>query len=151
VKKRRRIAYIGFRSALNSERGMNLIEVLVALSILAAVAVTFLLGMSTSSKAVVTNKEQIAAESIAKSQMESVQRQTYDSIHNPPQYAKLASKDISAVSGYTVDDIQITAVRMDPNGDGTANDDGLQKITVAINRGTRVVFRLEGYKCYTGS
>jgi prepilin-type N-terminal cleavage/methylation domain-containing protein len=150
VNKRRRIAFIGFRSALSNERGMNLIEVLVALGILAAVAVTFLLGMSTSSKAVVTNQEQIAAEDIAKSQMESVQRQTYDADHNPPQYAKLDPADLPAVSGYTVDDIQITAVRMDPNGDGTANDDGLQKITVTIYRGTRVVFSLEGYKCFTG-
>lgn len=137
------VAFTGFRSNLNSEQGLNLIEVLVAVGILATVAVIFLLGMSTSSHAVVTNKVAISAEGLAKSQMEYIQRQTYDKIHDPPQYSVLAQ----IPSGYS---IQITAGRLDPENDGLANDDGLQKITVTINNRGKAVFTLEGYKCNTG-
>lgn len=145
-KHRRLVAFTGFRSTLSSQQGMNLIEVLVALGILSAVAVTFLLGMSTSSHAVVTNKVQVSAEGLAKSQMESVQRQPYDSINNPPQYALLDPAQIA--TGYS---IQITAARLDPhNLHTTVNDEGLQKITVTVNNRGAVVYSLEGYKCYTG-
>lgn len=143
-KHRRLVAFAGFRSTLNSEQGLNLIEVLVALGILATVAVTFLLGMSTSSKAVVTNKAQIFAEGLAKSQMESIQRQAYDSVNNPPQYAVLDPAQIPAGYG-----IQITAARLNPQQPPTGHDEGLQKITVNVNNMGRVVFTLEGYKCST--
>ena len=127
---------------------MNLIEVLVAMGILSTVAVTFMLGMSTSSKAVVTNQEQITAEGLAKSQMESIQRQTYDSVNNPPQYSLLdPEEDIPA--GYS---IEITTARLDPWNDHSGNDEGLQKITVTVRsvRQGRAIFILEGYKCFTG-
>lgn len=140
--KRRLVTSTRFRSKLNSEQGMNLIEVLVAMGILATVGVTFLLGMSTSSKAVVTNQQNIVAEGLAKSQMESIQQQTYDPDHNPPQYTVLAQ----IPAGYS---IQITAARLDPQNDHTGNDEGLQKITIAVSNGGRVVFTLEGYKCNT--
>jgi prepilin-type N-terminal cleavage/methylation domain-containing protein len=140
--KRRLVTSTRFRSKLNSEQGMNLIEVLVAMGILATVGVTFLLGMSTSSKAVVTNQQNIVAEGLAKSQMESIQQQTYDPDNNPPQYTVLAQ----IPTGYS---IQITAERLDPQNDHTGNDEGLQKITIAVSNGGRVVFTLEGYKCNT--
>jgi prepilin-type N-terminal cleavage/methylation domain-containing protein len=140
--KRRLVTSTRFRSKLNSEQGMNLIEVLVAMGILATVGVTFLLGMSTSSKAVVTNQQNIVAEGLAKSQMESIQQQTYDPDNNPPQYTVLAQ----IPAGYS---IQITTARLDPQNDHTGNDEGLQKITIAVSNGGRVVFTLEGYKCNT--
>jgi type II secretory pathway pseudopilin PulG len=126
---------------------MNLIEVLVAMGILSAVAVTFLLGMSTSSKAVVTNQQHVAAEGLAKSQMESIQRQPYDTVHNPPQYALLDPSEIP--TGYS---IEITAERLYPLTVHTGGDEGLQKITVSVLsvREGRTVFTLEGYKCFTG-
>jgi type II secretory pathway pseudopilin PulG len=126
---------------------MTLIEVLVAMGILSAVAVTFLLGMSTSSHAVVTNQQNVAAEGLAKSQMESIQHQNYDAVHNPPQYALLDTADIP--TGYS---IEITAERLYPMQVHTGGDEGLQKITVSVlsvHEG-RTVFTLEGYKCFTG-
>jgi len=148
VRKRcRLVTSTGLGSKLNSEKGMNLIEVLVAMGILSAVAVTFLLGMSTSSRAVVTNKQHVAAEGLAKSQMESIQRQTYDTVHNPPQYALLDPADIP--TGYNV---EITAERLYPLTVHTGGDEGLQKITVTVLsvREGRTIFTLEGYKCFTG-
>jgi hypothetical protein len=38
------------------------------------------------------------------------------------------------------------AVRLDPKEDGTANDDGLQQITVTVKRGTEIVYTLIDFK-----
>jgi prepilin-type N-terminal cleavage/methylation domain-containing protein len=137
-KRRRLVVFTGLRSALNSEQGLNLIEVLIAMGILAAVAVTFLLSMSTSSKAVVVNQEQISGESLAKSQMESIKRQTY---RVDQQYTRLDQDQIP--TGY---DIEILVTPLNPRGDTTNNDDGLQEITITVTRGEKTVFTLEGYK-----
>ena len=122
---------------------MTLIETLVALGIIAAVAVVFLIGMTTSSKAVMVSQERVAVDSLAKSQMESIKSQAYDDDlnHNPPQYLKLADEDKPA--GY---DINITAERLNPKGDDPDNDDGLQEIEVTVTRDEETVFILVGYK-----
>ena len=129
-------------SARNAERGLTLIEILVALGILAAVAVVFLLGMSTSSKAVMVSQEAVAVDSLAKSQMEFIKSQPYDDTI-PIEYTKLA--DIP--DGY---DIEIVAARLDPGEDGFGNDDGLQEITVTVTHDGETAFELVGYKVNTG-
>jgi prepilin-type N-terminal cleavage/methylation domain-containing protein len=140
-KRRQQVAFPASGTARNGERGLTLIEVLVALGILAAVAVVFLLGMSTSSKAVMVSQEAVAVDSLAKSQMEYVKSQPYDADHNPPQYLKLADEDIP--DGY---DIIITPARLDPDYDGFMDDDGLQEITVNVTRNGETAFELVGYK-----
>ncbi|MGA7677255.1 MAG: type II secretion system protein [Dehalococcoidia bacterium] len=129
----------------SGQRGLTLIETLIALTILAAIGGVFLVGMTTSSRALIVNKDNIIAESLAKSQMEYVKNQPYDDDlnHNPPQYLKL--EDIP--DGY---DIIITPARLNPKGDDPTNDDGLQEITITITRGEKTVFTLEGYKCFIG-
>jgi type II secretory pathway pseudopilin PulG len=120
---------------------MTLIEVLVALGIIAAVAVVFLLGMSTSSKAVMVSQESVAADSLAKSQMENIKSCEYDYTNNPPDYT--AAKLTVLPTGY---DIIITAARLNPKVDDPTNDDGLQEITVTVTHGVETVFTLVGYK-----
>lgn len=148
-KSRQRITFTGFRSPLNGQRGLTLIETLVALGILAAVAVVYLASVSTSSRGVIINQEKVTGESLAKSQMESIRRQAYDGVHNPPVYATITIPQDAASKGYSIV-TPITAQRMDPRGDGTANDDGLQKIIVTITHNGKTVFTLEGYKCFAG-
>jgi len=140
----RRATIVRPRCAHNTERGMTLIEVLIALSIIAAVAVIFLAGMSTSSKAAIVNQHQVIGENLAKSQLEYIKRQPYDAI-SPIEYAQLDPGQIP--SAYA---IQIVAVPMNPRGDSEMNDDGLQKITITITNNGETVFTLEGYKCFTG-
>jgi len=136
-------AFTGFRSAKKGERGFTLLEILVALGILSAVAVVFLLGMTTSSKAVMISQENVTAESLAKSQMEYIKGQAYDDDlnHDPPQYLTLDDEDIPA--GY---DTTISALRLDPDSDGFADDDGLQQITVTVTRNGEPTYTLIGYK-----
>ncbi len=140
-KRRQQVAFPAFGPARNGERGLTLIEILVALGILAAVAVVFLVGMATSSKAVMVSQERVTVDSLAKSQMESIKSWEYDDDNNPPQYQSAKLTDIP--TGY---DITITAARLDPKGNGTDNDDGLQEITVTVTHGGETVFTLVGYK-----
>jgi prepilin-type N-terminal cleavage/methylation domain-containing protein len=128
-------------SVLGSQLGMTLVEVLVALAILAAVAGVFLVGLSTSSKGIMVSQKSVTAESLAKSQMESIKSYTYDASNNPPNYEAAKLADIPA--SY---DIAITAERLDPKGDGLDNDDGLQQITVTITRNAEEVITVTGYK-----
>ncbi len=122
--------------------GMTLVEVLVALGILAIVASVFLGGLTTSFKGVIVSHEHVTAESLAKSQMEVIKGWQYDSTNNPPNYQDAKLTDIPA--GY---DITITAERLNPKPDNPVeDDDGLQKITVTVTHNGKVVFTLEGYK-----
>jgi prepilin-type N-terminal cleavage/methylation domain-containing protein len=127
----------------SGERGLTLIEVLVALGILTAVGATFMIGLTVTSKASLVSQERVNTESLAKSQMERIKSWQYDSDNNPPQYgdAKLPPEDFPA--GY---DITITAIRLDPKGDGTGNDDGIQKITVTVTLNGEAIFTLDDYK-----
>jgi type II secretory pathway pseudopilin PulG len=120
---------------------MTLIEVLIALGILAAVAGVFLAATATSSKAVMVGQEQVSAEGLAKSQMESIQQQNY---RVDGQYTKLSQ----IPARYDIP--QPTVERLDPQGLHTGADEGLQKITVTVTHGGKTVFTLEGYKCFTG-
>jgi len=143
MNKSRRVASMGFRSLQNGEQGLTLVEVLVALGILAAVAVIFLLGMTTSSKAVMVSQERVAADSLAKSQMENIKSWAYDSDpnHNPPDYS--AAKLADSPPFY----INFVAERLEVKGGNPAGeDDGIQKITVTITRDGETVLKLEGYK-----
>jgi len=66
-------------------------------------------------------------------------RNTYDGTNNPPQYAVVS--DIP--STYSID---ISAVRLDPEGDGTGDDDGIQKIIITVDHQGEPVITLVGYK-----
>lgn len=113
-----------------NERGVTLAETLVALAIFGIVAVVFLSGLTISSKAVMVNQERVAAESLAKSQMEYVRAQDYAA-----SYSEIAIPADLAAQGYGVG-IGVEDVHVDE----------LQKITVTIDRGGDILFTLVGYK-----
>jgi prepilin-type N-terminal cleavage/methylation domain-containing protein len=135
----------GFIRAIKDEKGFNLMEVALAMALLGIVAVAYLGALATGSRAIMIADERATAESLARTQMEYVRQQSYDANldHNPPQYATIP--DIP--DGYEID---VDAARLDPYVDGTANDDGIQSITVVINHTvdgeTKEIFALEGYR-----
>ncbi|MCK4722999.1 MAG: type II secretion system protein [Dehalococcoidia bacterium] len=124
-----RIGVLGLSSFRRNERGATLAETLVALAIFGIVAVVFLSGLTISSKAVMVNQERVAAESLAKSQMEYVRAQGYDA-----SYSEITIPDDLDAQGYDVG-IGVQDVHVDE----------LQKITVTIDRGGDILFTLVGY------
>ena len=140
---------------MKGEKGFTLIGVLVAIAILGLVAVIFAGGISTAAKAVFVSDERATAESLAKSQLESVKSQlyiiapasgesTYAPISGdiPPGYAiGSINRDGNAVS-------DIIGVPWDSDEDQPAvTDEGLQKIELIIDHHDKLeVITLEGYK-----
>ena len=112
---------------MQGQKGQSLIEVLVALAILGVVAVAFLTALTTGSTAIIIADERTTAESLARSELEYIKNSDYDADNNPPQYTEDPS--LSYPADYS---ISIEAIRLDPYGDGTDNDDGIQKITVKV-------------------
>ena len=117
------------------ESGMTLLETLVALAILGAVAVTFLSGLATTSRAAFVNDELATAGSLARSQMERAKNADY--VYSATQYPSAPIPDRRDYVNYSA---TITA------GPLHNPDDGIQKITVTISRSGKEIIRLEGYK-----
>ena len=128
-----------FRGA---ERGVTLVETLVALALMGIIAAAFLGGLATVSKATFIVDEQAMAENLARSQMESVKSQSYISYANPDHgnYGLITAPD-----GYSV---EITVVPVDPNTGLPLllEDNGMQKITAIVKHQGKQVIILESYK-----
>ncbi len=132
------------KACQGNSRGFTMIEVVIAIALIGLIGVAVLSALSTASMALIIADERATAESLARSQMEYIKdnnNSPYDNVNDPPEY----SPDLGAVpDGY---DIDIEAVRLDPEGDGTEDDDdGIQKITVTVSRDGEVKVTLEDYK-----
>jgi prepilin-type N-terminal cleavage/methylation domain-containing protein len=121
------------------ESGFSLLEVLFSLVLVGILAVAIPSALSVSNKSTIISNEQTLAESLARSQMDYIQNQTYDNTNNPPVYTTLSSLS----TGYS---ILLQPVRLDPRGNGTSDDDGLQKITVTVMRGSTSIYTLIDFK-----
>lgn len=135
-----------FTSAKGSSRGFTLIEVLITMALVGIIAIAFLGGLTTASRAVLTADVRTTAESMAKTQMESVKtgyiyyneadHEEYETIGEYPYAVELVVEPINPSTGepYNVDE---TGVFL--------GDDGIQKITVIVSHDGKEVFTLEGY------
>jgi prepilin-type N-terminal cleavage/methylation domain-containing protein len=143
-----------------SSRGFTLIEVLIALALFTIIAFVFAGGLSTASKAVLTADVRTRAESLARTQMESIKEQGYNST-----YSKISIPGVTGAAGpyyicscNSTGSVNCTASRIiavvwnSTTNNATTSETGLQKITLVIKHGgtdattSREVTRLEGYK-----
>ena len=125
---------------MKNEKGFTLIEVMIGMALIGVIVVALLTALQTASLALFTADKRATAESLARSQIEFIKESPYDDANDPPQYTGIYVTPLP--SGYS---ITTTAERLDPKGDGTGNDDGIQKITVAVNLGGNVI-SLQDYK-----
>ena len=153
------------RTLGGNSSGFTLIEVLVALALFGIIAITFLGGLTTASRAVLTGDIRTTAESLARTQMEYVKNQVYEPA---PDGGEVTYEKISGVpDGYSVcsvsrndttsdtpvncgPDDRIIAAPWDtdtnepvPIADG---DTGLQRIKLIIMHEGQRIFSLESYK-----
>lgn len=125
---------------MKGQGGFSLIEVLLALALVSIFGLTVPSALAGANRATIFTNQQTTAESLARSQMDYIQNQPYDSVNATPVYALIT--DIP--SSYSI--VTPMAVRLDPRGDGTSNDDGLQQINVTVRVGDEDVFTLIDYK-----
>ena len=137
------IAMSSLSRSQDNEKGLTLIETLVALAILGAVAVVFITSLTTSIQTAAVSQERVVAESLAKSTMEFIKNSEYDYTNDPPDY--MVDPNLAIPAGYSIPD-PVTAERLDPDEDGLDDDDGIQKITVTIIHNGDTVLTLENYK-----
>ena len=126
---------------LGNQKGTSLVEVLLALAILGAIVVSLFIALNVSHRTTFSVNRQTTAESLTRAELEYVKSCDYDDINNPPDYGVDPTLDIP--TNYFID---VTAERLDPEGDGTGNDDGIQKITVKVYYDGELVVTTESYK-----
>lgn len=125
---------------MKNQAGFSLIEVLLALALIGVLGTAIPSALSGANRATITAKQHTTAESLARSQMDYVQNQPYDTDNVTPVYALIPEIPVP----YSI--VTPMAQRLDPRGDGTANDDGLQQITVTVKHGEKIVFTLVDVK-----
>ena len=138
---------------VRGQKGLTLIEVLVAVGILAAIGVTFMASINTAQKGVGMLDEKTQAEALARSQLEQIKDAPYPedpyvqgtgvypvTVDLPPQYSMVINVVRPTCIGETDNCTPLT-------GD---NIEYIQQITVSIFRpsgeGDRPVFSLSCYK-----
>jgi prepilin-type N-terminal cleavage/methylation domain-containing protein len=156
--KRLRLASKVRKALQGSSRGFTLIEVLVALALVGIIAIAFLGGLSTASRAVLTADVRTTAESLARTQIEDVKNQDYidysDPDREPPEYYL----EIDEYPEHYDIEVEVEPIYTDPetgesspysyNEESGAfdGDDGIQKITVVVSHDYEVVVTLVSYK-----
>jgi len=144
-----------------NSKGQTLIEVLIALAILGIVVVAFMTALTTASRAIIVADEHTTAESLTRSQLESVKKQDYidanpadgearyDIIDIPGEIGNYVIKGLKkagydetgpslkiVVNDGTVDPDHIVGVAWDATaGKTTLGETGIQIVTVVIYHG----------------
>ena len=117
------------------ELGIAFLETAIALAILGAVSVSFLNGLTLASKSVFIVDEKTTAESLAQSQMEWVKNAGY--VYEATSYSATPTPDGKDYIQYS------SVISVEPVHNP---DNGIQKITVTIQRSGKDVYFLQGYK-----
>ncbi len=125
---------------MKNQGGFSLVEVLISVFLLGMVGSALLAGLGTVSETTPLANQKSTALSIAEAQMEYIYNQDYDDINNPPAYQVLPNLPPE----YSIDVPMVE--RLDPDGDGLADDDGLQRVRVVIRYDDESIASLQGYK-----
>lgn len=126
---------------LGNQKGLTLVEVLIALTIFAAISASLFIALNVSHKTTHSVNEQTTAESLTRAELEYIKSCDYDAENNPPVYE--VDPDLVIPTKYS---IEVTVERLDPEGDGTDNDDGIQKVTVQVKYDGELVLTTASYK-----
>ena len=123
------------KKIIKSERGIGLIEALVAVAILGIIAAAFLTGLFVSSKGVLLSDNLATAEGLARTTMEDIKEGDFynNSESYTSHYSVLIPSEYSDI-GYSITIEADTIVA------------GLQKITINILHNNIEILELEGYK-----
>ena len=148
---------------MKGEKGWALIGVLIAIAILGLVAVIFASGISTGAKAVFVSDERATAESLAKSQLESIKGSYIEATdHDGSLYAEYEKISLSGYAGYEIKSVngsdetvsEIVGVPWDTDEDPSqpaASENGLQRVILIIDHNDKeAVVTLEGYTVNLG-
>lgn len=127
-----------------SDRGIGLIEVLVAVGLITSIGAAVLSALITSTDVVTTTNDKAMAESLAVAQMEDIMRTQFDNISVPPVYAQVGITYPDDMYDIVIDAKHVT---LDTHT-VSSTPSGLQKIVVKVQRSSdsKVLATLEALK-----
>lgn len=124
------------------QKGFTLLEVLIAVSILAVIGTGLLTALDTNSRATRTLDEQVVATNLAADYVEAIKGSPYAATYPD------AGENITIPFQYSVD------IEMECSSDGStfgvctgSENETLQKMTVLVSREGRPVFSICTYRC----
>lgn len=117
--------------AMRSERGVGLVETLVAVAVLGLALTVLVVGVSTGSLGVATTEERVTAENLARSQLEYTKSLEY--VTAPGAYPIVTP----AAADYSLS-VQTASI---PDADSD-----IEKVTVTVARGGETLMVVEGFK-----
>jgi len=125
---------------LRGRRGISLIETVVAVALVAAIAVSFLTALNTNSRVTGDLDERVVAANLATAYLEAIKESTYAATYPN------AGDDITIPPQYNV------AINIQYSGDGTTwvdsyTDETLEKITVIVSREEEHILSVCTYRC----
>ncbi len=123
------------------QEGYSHVEALVTMVIIGVFGTGLVGGLLTATKTTPLTDEISTAQSLAENQLEYVRTQDYDYINNPPQYLVLSGTAVP--DGYSITN---TATHLDPEEDGSTDDDGIQNITVTVKHWNKTVTSIDSYR-----
>jgi prepilin-type N-terminal cleavage/methylation domain-containing protein len=132
------------KNKLRSMPGFTLIEVIVAVALLAVVGIGLLATLGDATKVLSKADVRESARNLAEAQMEYIQNCPYDS-SDPVGSVTFYPQMPNLSTDYPGYGIEVHAARVD-KGSGIASDTGLQEITLVVNKGTANIFTLLGMK-----
>ena len=107
---------------MKGDKGFTFLETIVALALLGIVAVVFLGGIGTATKATMVADEQVTSESLVRSEIEYIKDCAYS--YNATGYP--VDPTLSIPGGWSMPNPTVEALH------GT--DDGIQKVTITVQR-----------------
>ena len=134
---------------MKGQKGLTLLEVVMAVALFGIIAAGLFMALNVSHKTTALTNRLTIAESLSRSALEVIKQCEYDATNNPPLYQDpvdhsiICSANITIPDGY---DVVVTAERLDPEEDGTGNDDGIQKVTVEVKFEGDLVVSTDAYK-----
>jgi len=123
---------------VQDQRGLGLVESLVAVAILGVAVVAFVMALSAGTVAVGECNQQVVAQSLARTQLEYIKPQDYiPTADYDPDNPDVSYNTVDSPEGYDI------SVEVDSIPD---TDTNIQKIAVTISLGDEDILTVEDYK-----
>jgi prepilin-type N-terminal cleavage/methylation domain-containing protein len=129
---------------MNGEEGFTLLEVLMAVMILAICATGLIVVLTQTTRLLLQTDLQESARNLATAQLEYIKNLPYDSTTADVDLTYLPKPELDTEYGFVTDVISV--VRLHPIENPQPGDEGVQKITLNILQGSNILTTLEGYK-----